>query len=63
MGYAAPNSVISGMTVRDPSGKVIEGEGAAGTLYYLATTTGDYTITFNGKGQLIFGIRVEAAPK
>jgi serine/threonine protein kinase len=63
MGYAAPNSVISGMTVRDPSGKVIEGEGAAGMRYYLATTTGDYTITFHGKGQLIFGISVEAAPK
>jgi len=63
MGYAAPNSVISGMTVRDPSGAVMAGEGAAGTQYYLATTTGDYTITFQGKGQLVFGIRVEAAPK
>ena len=61
-GYEAPNSVITQMTVRDPSNRIIEGEGAAGTIYYTATNTGDYTITFQGTGPLVFGIRVQAAP-
>jgi hypothetical protein len=50
------------MTVRDPSNRIIGGEGAAGTFYYAATTTGDYTITFQGTGPLVFGIQVQAAP-
>ena len=50
------------MTVRDPSNRIIEGEGAAGTMYYTATNTGDYTITFQGTGPLVFGVQVQAAP-
>ena len=50
------------MTVRDPSNSIIEGEGPAGTIYYTATNTGDYTITFQGTGPLVFGIQVQAAP-
>lgn len=56
LSYLGYNSQVSMATVRDPSGALMEGEGAAGTHYYVATTTGDYTITFQGKGQLIFGI-------
>jgi len=63
MGYLPSSSSISEMTVRDPNGMVPPSEGAAGTQYFSVTITGDYTITFQGTGPLVFGIRVEAAPK
>jgi len=48
--------------VRDPTGKVIQGEGAAGSLYFAATMKGDYTLTFQGPGRLIFDVIVENMP-
>ncbi len=48
--------------VRDPTGKIIQGEGAARSLYFAATMKGDYTLTFQGPGRLIFDIIVENMP-
>ncbi len=48
--------------VRDPTGKIIQGEGAAGSLYFAATLKGDYTLTFQGPGRLIFDVIVENMP-
>lgn len=48
--------------VRDPTGKIIQGEGAAGSLYFAATMKGDYTLTFQGPGRLIFDVIVENMP-
>lgn len=59
LGYFGYDTQVNGMAVRDPNGRIIEGEGAAGTHYYTATSTGDYTITFQGVGQLIFNIWVQ----
>ena len=61
LAYFGYGTQASMMTVRDPSGKIIEGEGAAGTHYYTATSTGDYTITFQGTGTLMFDIGLSAS--
>ena len=46
------------MTVRNPGGRVLAGDPAAGTLWYPCATTGDYTITIRGTGRVQFDISV-----
>lgn len=60
LSYFGYGTQVSMMTVCDSNGKIVEGEGAAGTHFYTATSTGDYFITFRGTGTLICDIWLAA---
>jgi len=53
-----PNPGLDSITVTNPGGVVLSGSGAAGTIWYNCTTTGDYRIIVRGDGAVQFNISV-----